>query len=470
MHRANAPGVTEVPHGSFAASLREIAEATGGEVAEGREAVSVRGVSTDTRSIERGELFVALVGQQHDGHDFLAVAQDAGAAAAVVSKPETVPEDLPVVVVEDTLEAYGALGRMHRQRMPARIAAVTGSTGKTTTKDMLGEMLSLVGPTLAARGTRNNEVGVPQTLLELTEEHRFCVLELAMRGPGEIDYLARIAEPDVGVITNIGQSHVGRLGLREAIAQAKAELLPHLADDGVAVLNADDFFYDVLRAMAQSPVVAFGTAENADFRAVQIDDSHIDSVSFRLISPLGEAEVRMGVPGRHNVMNALAASAAAAHLGASLRQLTEALERHAGASMRMQRVDGPNGSMLINDAYNASPDSVAAALQVLSASSGRRLFVFGDMLEMGPEAEPAHREVGRLAAQAGVDHLVTVGELAAFAAEEALQLGVRTERVSDASAAAEALREELGPGDVVLVKASRGMKLERVVEELSDDE
>jgi UDP-N-acetylmuramoyl-tripeptide--D-alanyl-D-alanine ligase len=291
-----------------------------------------------------------------------------------------------------------------------------------------------------------------------------------MRAPGEIDYLARLARPDVGIITNIGRSHVGRLGSREAIAQVKAEMLSHLPADGVAVLNADDFFFSVFCAMAQSAVVSFGIeAEEADFRAVEIDDGHVDRVSFRMLTPIGEAQVRMQVPGRHNVMNALAAAAAAAQLGAGLEEIAGALEEFAGSEMRMQRVRGAGGSVILNDAYNASPDSVAAALSVLRSAQGRRVFVFGDMLEMGDEGEPAHREVGRLAAEAGVRRLVAVGDLAALAAEEAGRLGVRVSAVSEPEAAAEVLRPELREGDLVLVKGSRGMALERVVEALADD-
>lgn len=450
-------------------TLREVAEICGTETEDRWADVRVGGVSTDTRSLTPGELFVALRGQTHDGHDFLADALEAGASAAVVSDASAAPEELSVVVVPDTLQALGHLAGAHRAQMPASVVAVTGSTGKTTTKDMLGEIMALVGPTLVAEGTHNNEIGVPLTLLQLTPEHRFCVLELAMRGPGEVDYLAGIARPQVGIITNVGQSHVGRLGSRENIAQAKAELLEHLPDDGAAVLNADDFFFSVFTAMARCPVVSFGTAPEADVRAERIENDALDAVAFHLRTPRGEADVRLSVPGRHNVMDALAACAAAGALAAGVEHMAEALQAHEGASMRMQRVRGRNDAIIINDAYNASPDSVAAALKVLRAASGRRIFVFGDMLEMGPQAEPAHREVGRAAAEAGVDRLVTVGELAAYAATQAAPLGVEVDAVERAAEAAELLLPELSPGDVVLVKGSRGMQLEQVVEALAHD-
>jgi len=450
-------------------TLGEVAAVCGGEV-EGRWLhTRFSGVSTDTRTLAGGEVFFALRGHKHDGHEFLRRALEAGAAAAVVSDPAPAPGDLPVVVVADTLAALGELAAAHRSEMPARVAAVTGSTGKTTTKDMLGGIMARVGAAAVAEGTQNNEIGVPLALLRLTPEHQFCVLELAMRGPGEIDYLARIARPDVGVITNIGQSHVGRLGSREAIARAKAELLEHIRPDGVAVLNADDFFFGVLQAMAHSRVLSFGTAPDADVRAEEIREHGLEGISFRLLSRVGEAEVRMQAPGRHNVMDALAASAAAVHLGAGLDDIVAALEAYSGGFMRMEQIRGCNGCVLINDAYNASPDSVDAALNVLRSAPGRRVFVFGDMLEMGPEAAAAHRDVGQAAAKAGVSWLIAVGELAGVAAERAEQIGVRADAVADASNAVALLAPELSEGDYVLIKGSRGMALERVVEALAND-
>lgn len=456
------------PRTQLTGTLGEVAEACSGEVDAGWAEVRFTGVSTDTRDLAAGELFVALAGPHHDAHDFLADAARAGAAAAVTSRREAAPEGPPVVIVPDTLVALGCLAALHRSRSSARIVAVTGSTGKTTTKEMLGGILTLAAPTLVAEGTQNNEIGVPLTLLRLAPEHRFGVLELAMRGPGEIDYLARMVAPDVGVITNIGQSHVGRLGTREAIAQVKAELLAHIRGDGPAVLNADDFFFSVLSAMARGPVVSFGLSPDAQFRAEDIVEEGLEGVRFRLMTPTGEREVRLSVPGRHNVLDALAAAAAAGQLGVDLDTIAAGLAAHTAAAMRMQTLPGRNGSTVISDAYNASPDSVAAALEVLARAAGRRIFVFGDMLEMGEAGLPAHREVGERAHAAGVAWLIAVGELAAVAAERAEALGVRISSVEDAVAAAEVLAPELAPGDVVLVKGSRAIGLERVVEAIVD--
>ncbi len=452
---------------NFSATLGQVAESCDGHVDARVRDVVVSGVSTDTRRLSGGELFVALEGTTHDGHDFLDRAVGC-AAAALVSDSDAAPGDLPVVIVDDTLLALGRLAAWHRSRMPARVAAVTGSTGKTSTKDMLGEIMQRVGPSVVAEGTHNNQIGEPLTLLKLDRMDQFCVLELAMRGPGEIEYLAEIARPDVGVITNIGQSHVGRLGSREGIAQAKAELLDHLPPDGTAVLNADDFFFNVFRGMSEAEVVSFGIDSDADFTASLIDDSAVDTVRFRMLSPLGEADVQMNVPGRHNVMNALAAGAAATGLGAGMDDIVGALESFSGSEMRMQSVTGAEGALVLNDAYNASPASVAAALRVLETAPGRKVFVFGDMLEMGAEGEAAHREVGRAVADAGVDWLIAVGKLARLAAEEAAGLGVRTATAADPEDVVDMLHGELGEGDTVLVKASRGMALERVVEGLAD--
>ena len=455
----------------LALTLAEVAEVCEGQLKDERGVTEIGGVSTDTRRLAPGDLFFALEGPRHDGHDYLTEAQQAGAVAAVVSDAGAVPEGFAAVVVEDTEKALGRVGSAHRSRMPAEVAAITGSTGKTTTKDMLAGIMTGVGPTVAGEGTQNNEIGVPLTLLELRPEHRFCVVELAMRGPGEIDYLAEIARPEVGVITNIGQSHVGRLGSREAIAQAKAELLEHLPADGAAVLNADDFFFSVFGAMVPCPVLSFGTAADVDFRAAAIDDGSLAGVRFELVTPLGTAQVEMNVPGRHNMLNALAAAAAAARLGADLTRIVDGLEDYRGSSMRMQRVRGRNGSAIINDAYNASPDSVEAALEVLrTAPCDRRIFVFGDMLEMGPEAEAAHIEVGSKAAEAGVSWLIAVGPLAKLSAARAEELGLRVSRMDEADEVGDLLADELAAGDLVLVKGSRGVALERVVEALSDDD
>lgn len=457
------------PAAEFKMTLGEIAEACEGQVEERWSSAAATGVSTDTRELRAGEVFVALSGPRHNGHDFVAEAFQRGAVGAVMARGKQVQrrEEWPLITVEDTLLALGRIGSAHRARLDVDVAAVTGSTGKTTTKNMLGEILAQVGPTLTAPGTYNNEVGVPKALLSLNAEHRFCVLEFAMRGPGEIAYLAELARPRVGVITNIGHSHVGRLGSREAIAEVKAELLQYLPPEGAAVLNADGFFFQVFAEMAPCEVISFGLGGNAQVRAANISRAGLVGTHFVLVTPDREVPVRLQVLGRHNVVNALAAAAAGLALEAPLEAIAAGLSQYAGAPMRLQPVRGLHGSTVINDAYNASPDSVEAALELLGEFEGRRILVLGDMLELGAAAEKAHRDCGERAARAGVEWLVAVGEMAALAAAEAETHGLRADAVADVERAVELLRPEIRESDVILVKGSRAMGLERVVEGLS---
>jgi UDP-N-acetylmuramoyl-tripeptide--D-alanyl-D-alanine ligase len=449
-------------------NLGRIAEACGVTVSAELSGIVATGVSTDTRTLAPGDLFVALRGETHDGHDYVQAALDAGACAVVVSDAGRVPTGRPAVVVADTLIAFGRIAAAHRAELDVQIAAVTGSVAKTTTKNIVATILAEVGETLSAPGTHNNEVGVPQTLLALCPSHRFAVLELAMRGVGEISWLAELVRPQVGLITNIGESHVGRLGSREAIARAKAELFEHLPPDGRAILNHDDFYSPLLAEMSPCPVLSFGMSDTADYHARNLRSRGLAGADFTLVTPTGEVEVVLRAAGRHNVINALAAAATAAALGADLVDIATGLETYTGTAMRLEQVPGAGGSLIINDAYNASPDSVRAALALLSEADGRRILVFGDMLELGAIADSAHREVGRQAVDAGVSWLIAVGEAAALAAEEAAARGVRADVFADADEAAAALRAELTAGDVALVKASRGMALERVVEAVRD--
>lgn len=452
----------------FSMNLGRIAEACGVTAPTELSGIVAAGVSADTRTLVPGDLFVALRGETHDGHDYVQAAFDAGACAVVVSDAGRVAARRPALVVADTLTAFGRIAAAHRSELDVQIAAVTGSVAKTTTKDIVATILGKVGETLSPPGSHNNEVGVPQTLLALCPSHRFAVLELAMRGPGEISWLAELVRPQVGLITNIGESHVGRLGSREAIARAKAELLEHLPPDGRAILNRDDFYSPLLAEMAPCPVSFFGMCESAEYEACDVRSRGFAGIDFTLVTPTDEVEVALRVPGRHNVINAVAAAATAAALGASIDQITAGLRAYTGTAMRLEQSPGVGGSLIINDAYNASPDSVRAALALLAEADGRRILVFGDMLELGGTAASAHREVGRQAADAGVSWLLAVGEAAALAAEEAAALGVRTDVFANADKAAAALRAELTAGDVALVKASRGMALERVVEEVRD--
>lgn len=426
------------------------------------------GLSTDSRQVAPGELFLALAGERFDGHDYVGEALARGAVAAVVSRiPPGLHPDAPLIVVDDTLIAYGQLGAWSRRQSGARVVAITGSVGKTTTKRILGDLLARLGPTLTAPGTENNEIGVPRALLDLHPGHRFAVLELGMRGPGEIAYLAQLCQPDVGVITNIGASHLGRLGGREAIAQSKSELLQALCPSGRAVLNADDFFFGLLQELACCPVVSFGLGPDAQVGAEQIE--LLGLAGSRWVLRVGEERlpIEFPLPGEHNLRNALAASAAYWAATGSTAGLQEGLRAASGESMRDEILFLAGPLTVINDAYNASPTSVAAAIELLASLEGsRRLLVLGDMLELGVFAEEEHRQVGRLAGERRLDWLLAVGEHAALAAETARESGIETAVAASPEEALALLREALRPGDVVLVKASRRVGLDRLVEGL----
>jgi UDP-N-acetylmuramoyl-tripeptide--D-alanyl-D-alanine ligase len=427
----------------------------------------VKGICTDSRQLQAGDVFIALKGDNFDGADFARSALAQGALLAVVAAPQATL-GLRQLVVTDTLTALGQIAHHWRQQLTACIIAITGSAGKTTTKNMVAAICQQAGPTVAAEGTHNNEIGVPQTLLRLGRDDAYGVLEFGMRGRGEIRQLAEIVRPQVGVITGIGEAHIGRLGSREAIAETKAEILPLLPPEGTAVLPAEDFFFPLLAGMCPCPVLAFGFGDAAQVRCEAV--LHESLTGQRARVRLGEtiSEITLQLPGRHNLSNALAAAAAALAAGCSPEQIVAGLAACEATPMRGELLPGPQGSMIINDAYNANPVSVAAALQVLQQSPGRRLMVLGDMLELGPTAAEAHQQLGRLIAQAGVVWLITVGELAALAGESAAAAGLQVTAATSPEEAAELLRPELRPGDAVLVKGSRGMQLERTVGRLQD--
>lgn len=447
-----------------------LAELLGATLPEGfGPEVTLDGVTTDSRETAPGQLFMGLPGEKFDGADYAAAALERGAALAVLQRhvPEAGGRQL---VVPDALAALGAVARWWRQQVCPRVLAVTGSAGKTTTKDLIASICGEMGATVATIATENNEIGVPKTLLRLREGDRFCVLEFGMRGRGQIKGLAETARPDIGVITVIGDAHVGLLGSREAIAESKAEMLPLLPPTGTAILNADDFFYPLFRGMCACQVIPFGFAEQAQVRCVEVLEEGLDRTRARVQVGAETLELAVPLPGRHNLMNALAAAAAGMACGAGSAQIKAGIESYGGAAMRGRVVAGPSGSTIIDDVYNAHPGAMAAALQTLSQAPGRKMLIFGNMLELGEVGPEAHRTVGRQAAEAGVTVLVAVGELAALAAETAAALGVETHVATTPEEAAATLKPLLGAGDTVLVKGSRLMALERAVRGLTDAE
>ncbi len=456
----------------------ELAAAAGGRWL-GAPPATLEGVSTDTRTLAPGTLFVALKGERFDAHDHLAEAAARGAAAAVVSEARALqaqgeragPLPLPCLAVDDTLRALGAVARHHRRRFPIPVAAVTGSNGKTTTQEMIAAILSQGGSGLRTEGNLNNEVGVPLTLLGLGAEHRWAVIEMGMNHPGEIARLAAIAEPQVGLVTLAAPAHLEGLGTVEAVADAKAELYQGLPAGGVAVANADDPRM-LKRAEASGRrllTFAAGPARQGDVVVLEIASQGADGLRFSL--GIGNRELQIAIPGlvgAHNAANAAAAVATAVALGASDREIVRGLAevRPVGRRLRLETL--PSGLRLVDDCYNANPASMSAALRTLTdlAGQGRAAAVLGDMLELGAFEAEAHRALGEEAARRGVGLLVAFGPRSRATAEAARAAGLAALPDRGPEALAAWARAELRPTDVLLVKGSRGMKLERVVEAL----
>ena len=424
------------------------------------------GVSTDTRTLRQGELFVALHGPNFDGHDYLDIAQARGAAGALVGREA--PGDLSSVIVDDTLRGLGQLGRGWRERCRARLIAITGSNGKTTLKEMIAAILGRRGAVLATRGNLNNDIGVPLTLSRLRDEP-FAVIEMGANHAGEIDYLSRLAQPDVAVLNNAGRAHLEGFGSIEGVARAKAEIIHGLGPDGVFVFNADDAFAPLWRelggAFAQR---TFGIVNPADVSSPAGDyeivwhDNRFHA-RFPVVCAEGEVELGMQLAGEHNRMNALAAIAAALLVGADLDDARHALAGLAPVPGRLCPMTGANGARLIDDSYNANPDSVVAALRVLVSAPGRRTLVLGDLAELGDDAVALHHQLGVRAAEFGVDGLLTVGDMSA-AAGRAFGVGHRHFATRDELAAY--LGARLSGDDTVLVKGSRSARMDEVVRQL----
>ena len=436
--------------------------------------VEITSVSTDTRNLPAGCLFVALKGPRFDGHAFAAQALAQSAAAVMVDAGAQL-DVAPALVVDDTRLALGRLAAWHRSQMPARLVAVTGSNGKTSVKEMVAAILAEdVGAqaVLATAGNLNNDIGMPLTLLRLTPAHRYAVIEMGMNHPGEIDYLTRLARPDVALVNNALRAHLLGLGSVEAIARAKGEIYAGLQDDGIALINADDPHADYWRGLNPGRrVMSFGRHPQADVRILAADEADVVPGSplapcpLRLVTPAGAIDTALQVPGEHNRRNAAAAAAAALALGASARAVARGLAGYAGTKGRLQVHPCLLGAHLIDDSYNANPDSTLAAIQVLAGRAGTRILVLGDMGELGPDAEALHREVGEKAKAAGIDRLLCLGELTTHAAAGFGTGAMHFERIEELLAEIECA---LGQGVTVLVKGSRFMKMERVVQSFVD--
>jgi len=436
--------------------FKQAAEIVAGQLhlpAERGDAGEFVGMTQDSRTLERGNLYCALPGERVDGHRFVIDAAGAWASAGLVSRVIDAP--IAQIVVDDVVHAMGRLARAWRDSMNVRVAAVTGSNGKTTVKTMLASILRRCAPVLATRGNYNNEIGVPLTLAALGEQHSYGVIEMGCGKPGDIDYLASIARPEVGVVTNAGPAHLERLGSMDGVARTKGELFSALGADGVAVINRDDEYFDYWRDLCtQSRQLAFGRSAQADISLEGND---------RVVTPAGAFTLELALPGEHNRMNALAATAAALALDIGIDEIATGLAAVDSLPGRLSERVMSGGWHLIDDSYNANPASLYAGMQVLSGRGGQRWLALGEMGELGSESERLHREIGSAAKGLGIERLFAIG---AHAETVANAFGVRGEAFGDMDAMARRIQELMESDVTCLVKGSRSARMEQLIDRL----
>ena len=450
-------------------TLGEVVAAAGGTLVGGDPSDLVTAVTSDSRMVTPGSLFVALVGERADGHDFAEVATEHGAVAVLGSRAT----EAPTVVVADVLQALGRLARFHVDRLPhLTVVGITGSVGKTTAKDLTAAVLEAAGPTVSPPGSFNNELGLPLTVLQATTDTRYLILEMGARGKGHIRYLCDVASPAIGVELGVGTAHLGEFGSTQAIADSKAELVESLPPTGTAILNRDDALVAAMAERTRAATLWFGQSSGADVTAGDITPDRLDRAAFTLQASEGSAAVELQYVGQHAVTNALAAAAVGVAVGLDPASIAGALTRATPRSRwRMEVTERPDGLLLINDAYNASPESMRAALKSLKTiAAGRRCWaVLGEMRELGDRSVAEHDAIGRLAVRLDVQRLVVVGE-GARPMHQAAGLegswGQESMFVPDVEGALALLRKELRSDDVVLVKASRAVGLEAVASEI----
>lgn len=419
-----------------------------------------RAVSTDSRTIDKGDLFVALVGENFDGHGFLAMAAEK-ASGLVVSRPDKTLQ-LPQWVVADTTVALGQLARLARNQFQGTLLALTGSAGKTSVKEMLAAILGQWAPTLATKGNLNNHIGVPQTLFELSPEHRFAVIEMGASGLGEIAYLCDIARPNIALVNNVMPAHIEGFGSESAIAETKGAIYGNLGAEGIAIINLDDPWHFKWQLMAGSArQIGFSLKDNqGDVGIEACEDLCGEASRFLLRIGTRTREVLLRLPGRHNVGNALAAAACAHAAGASFDHIVAGLEAVQPVKGRMQTKRGRGGSRILDDSYNANPGSVKAAIDVLAARPGKRILVLGDMAELGSLTSKSHREVAQYAREKGIDQFYVTGR---FADHSARGFGGDTQQFASRETLAAALLPELDANTTVLVKGSRSAAMDLLV-------
>jgi UDP-N-acetylmuramoyl-tripeptide--D-alanyl-D-alanine ligase len=463
-------------------TVGEIADAVGGDLIAVEPSLHVTDVIADSRMAAAGSMYVAIAGERVDGHDFAGSALSAGSVVVLAARPLAAPDGhpLPTILVDDPVLALGRLAKaVRRDRLACRVVAITGSSGKTSTKDLLAAVLSRLGPTVGPAGSLNTEVGLPLTVLSADRDTEFLILEMGMRGLGHVKYLVDIADPDIGIVLNVGSAHVGMLGSREAIAEAKGELVTGLGEEATAVLNADDALVRSMGSRTSTRVVTFGESPAADVRATDVRLDESARASYTLVDGRpgggGTANVSLQLIGEHYVSNSLAVAAAALCLGANVDTVARALsEAVVQSRWRMEVSEAPGGFTVINDAYNANPESMRAALKTLVAlAAGRRTWaVLGEMRELGDDALVEHDAIGRLAVRLDVSKLVCVGagtRVMFLAASNEGSWSEESVHVADVDEAIRLLREQVRAGDVVLVKASRSIGLERVASALLEE-
>ena len=453
-------------------SIFQIAEFAGAAISSGDSKLSIDKISTDSRALKRGELFVALHGENFDGHNFVESAAKAGAAGAVVdsSWKGKVPENFALIRVKDTLQAYQKLAANYRKSLSLKVVAITGSNGKTSTKDFAAAVLARRFQVTKTEGNFNNQVGLPRTILEATSRDEVAIWEIGMNHPGEVAALAKLAEPDVAIITNIGVAHIEFMGSREAVATEKGALVEAVGAQGTVILNGDDPFTKSIAVRARAKVILAGTTTGT-IRAGEISQTE-NGTDFTILEGAHRCRAQLPVPGLHMVQNALLAVAVGRVFGLSLEDCAAGLVAAPLARARLQ-IRQIHGVQFIDDSYNANPDSMKAALRTLVEldTDGKRIAVLGEMKELGSESEHGHREVGETAATLEVDHLIAIGSVAAAIASAAERAGLRNSRtVNSPAEAAEILAQIAASGDLVLIKGSRAARTERVMEEFRSRE
>ncbi len=452
-------------HKHFDMTLAEIASSIKTDISDNEfNSLSLKGVSIDSRTTSPGDLFVAITGDNFNGHEFINSAISKGALAAVTEK--NVQVDIPILTVNDSRQALGDIANQWRKEFKYPVIAITGSNGKTTVKEMMSSIFSQQGNVLSTIGNLNNEIGVPLTLLQLTSEYKHAVIEMGASHIGDIEYLSNMAAPDIAVITNVAEAHIGSFGSVDNIAKTKSEIFAGLSKSGVAILNANDVYFSYWKENCGVNIISFGVNnENADVYAIV--DKISPNNSIHIQTPLGEFDVKLNLLGLHNIANALAATAAAIACDIPLYSITKGLEKVSSIAGRLEIKNGVYGCRIIDDTYNANPTSLKAAINVLKGFPGKHFCALGDMGELGKNAVEIHGKSGELLKSAGIDKLFTIGELAS---ESSKKFGKNAINFNEFDSMSTHIKEELDGDSTLLIKGSRYMHMEKLVNKLTSNE